>query len=125
MHISVGGEAASEQAGLFMITNGITTALNMGNSFSFDIPGLGDRFESGELIGPSFYTGQVAYGPADNSDPTLTVSNGPEATAYAEALKNQGFDFIKTYWQLPASAIGRFQTESARLDLPLIGHIPH
>jgi hypothetical protein len=124
LHITVGGQSASEQAGLMMIANGITTALNMGNSFSFDVPLLGDRFESGELIGPSLYAGQVAYGPDESNSEPHIVSNGPDATAYAEALKNQGFDYIKTYWQLPSGAIFRFQTEAVRLELPLIGHIP-
>jgi len=124
LHITVGGQAAAEQAGLMMIANGITTALNMGNSWSFNVPLLGDRFESGELIGPSLYAGQVAYGPDESTSTQHIVSDGPEATAYAEALKNQGFDYLKTYWQLPITALSRFQTEAVRLDLPLIGHIP-
>jgi len=124
LHISVGGQAASEQAGLMMIANGITTALNMGNSFSFDIPGLGERFESGELIGPSLYAGQVAYGPDESTSDEHIVADGPEATAYAEALKRQGFDYLKTYWQLPLEALSQFHMESERLELPMIGHIP-
>lgn len=123
-HISVGGESASEQAGLLMVANGVTSVLNMGNSFSFDIPSLGERFESGQLIGPSLYAGQVAYGPADGGDPDLTVANSPAAKNYAEKLKNLDYDYIKTYWQLPVSAVQSFQAESLSLDLPIIGHIP-
>jgi hypothetical protein len=123
-HISVGGESASEQAGLLMIANGVTSALNMGNSFSFDIPRLGRRFESGELVGPTLYAGQVAYGPDDGADASLTVPNSPAAKNYAEKLKTLDYDYIKTYWQLPLSAVQSFQRESLNLDLPLIGHIP-
>lgn len=124
LHISVGGRRASEQAGLMMIANGITTALNMGNSFSFDIPLLGERFESGIFIGPSLYAGQVAYGPEDNGAAELTVSSPAGATSYATVLKNRGYDYIKTYWQLPVTVLQQFETESERLDLPIIGHMP-
>ena len=124
LHISIGGVSAMEQAGLLMIANGVTTALNMGNSFSFDVPGLDDRFAAGELIGPTLYAGQVAYGPGDGADATLTVANGPAARNYAEKLETLGYDYIKTYWQLPVSAWQSFQIESRERDLPLIGHIP-
>jgi hypothetical protein len=124
IHLSLGGRSASEQAGLFMIANGITTALNMGNSFSFDIPLLGERFESDLFIGPSLYAGQVAFGPEDNNAAELTVADASGATNYATVLKNRGYDYIKTYWQLPISALQRFETESVRLGLPMIGHMP-
>jgi len=124
LHISVGGQFAMEQAGLLMIANGITTALNMGNSYNFDVPAIGERFESGELIGPTLYAGQVAYGPDESTSAPHVVSDGPGATAYAEKLKAQGFDYIKTYWQLPTSALNQFYKESERLDLPIIGHMP-
>ncbi len=124
LHITFGGQAASEEAGLMMIANGITTALNMGNSFSFNVPFLGTRFESGQLIGPSLYAGQVAYGPADGASSSLTVSSPAGATTYAQTLHDVGYDFIKTYWQLTPQVFAQFQVESERLGLPIIGHIP-
>ncbi|WP_223787263.1 amidohydrolase family protein [Marinicella meishanensis] len=124
LHINTGGLQAAEQAGLLLIANGVTTALNTGNDFAIDVPQLGERFEQGELIGPTLYAGQVAYGVADNSNPSLTVSSPAEATAYAERLDLEAYDFIKFYWQLTGPTITQFFLESERLSLPVIGHIP-
>ena len=124
LHITSGGQQAAEEAGLLMIANGITSALNMGSTFLIDIPGLGDRFESGELIGPSLYVGQVAYGQRDNASAIHTVRSAVEATAYAQRLSDEGYDFIKFYWQLLPAVIQQFVIESERLGLPIVGHIP-
>lgn len=123
LHVSFGGLQASEEAGLLMIANGVTTALNMGNSFNSDVPALGARYQN-ELIGPRLYTGQVAYGPDDFSNATLTVSNPAEATQYAERIHDLGYDYIKTYWRLSPSVLRQFQEDGARLGLPIVGHIP-
>ncbi|MCB1581693.1 MAG: amidohydrolase family protein [Xanthomonadales bacterium] len=124
LHISVGNQKAAEQAGLLLIANGITTALNTGNSFAIDVPELSRKFVDGELIGPTMYSGQVAYGPNDNGGTQHTVSSPEEATAYAQLLKNSGFDFIKVYWQLSVPTLEQFYIESDALKLPIIGHIP-
>lgn len=124
LHISTGGPQAAEQAGLLLIANGVTTALNTGNAFAAQVPALANRFAQGELIGPTLYTGQVAYGPADNGSAELTVSSPTEATAYAERLSQEAYDFIKFYWQLNGPTLNQFFAESERLDLPIIGHLP-
>ena len=124
LHVTRGGQQAAEEAGLLMIANGITSALNMGSTFQIDIPGLGNRFEAGELIGPTFYVGQVAYGQNDNSSAEHTVRSARQATEYAERLSTGGYDFIKFYWQLLPSVIHQFFVESDRLGLPVVGHIP-
>lgn len=123
LHVSTGGEEASQEAGLLMIANGVTTALNMGNSFRSDVPALGRRYQS-DLIGPKLYAGQVAYGPDDYSNATLTVATPAEATEYAERIHDLGYDYIKTYWRLSPSVIRQFQEDGARLGLPIVGHIP-
>lgn len=124
LHVTVGGQQAAEEAGLLLIANGVTTALNMGNSFAFNVPALSTRFESGQLIGPTLYSGQVAYGPSDGAVDSLTVVTPEGATTYAERLKTLGFDFIKTYWGLSPGVIRQLQQDSTRLGLPIIGHIP-
>ncbi len=124
LHITTGGREAAEQAGLLMIANGITTALNAGSTFSISVPELADKFEQGELIGPTFYTGQVAYGTRDGAGPDHTVASAEEATLYAELLHAGSYDFIKVYWQLTVQTINQFFVESERLNLPIIGHLP-
>ncbi|MEM9530150.1 MAG: amidohydrolase family protein [Pseudomonadota bacterium] len=124
LHITVGGRQAAEEAGLLMIANGVTTALNMGSTILINVPELAEKFASGELIGPTFYSGQVAYGRDDDASTVNTVQTPAEATDYAERLHLEGFDFIKVYWRLLPEVIEQFFVESERLGLPIIGHIP-
>jgi hypothetical protein len=124
LHIDHGGIISAQEAGLLMIANGVTTALNMGDGFNIDVPGLGERFRSGELIGPSFYAGQVAYGGSDNAGVQHTVLSPTAATGYAERLATSGYDYIKVYWGLTRFVMDQFAVESLRLDLPIIGHVP-
>ena len=124
MHLGLyGGLTFSQDSGLLFIANGVTTVLNMGDSFSIDIPQLGSRFVNEELIGPSLLTANTAYGPPDDGS-IRTILTPSEATSYASLLKNSGYDFIKEYWFLEPPVLQQFQIESERLNLPIIGHLP-
>jgi len=121
-HQSFGGVLEGIQAGTLLIATGVTSVLSMGNSFSFNVPGLGAQFESGNIIGPTLYAGNVAFGPDDNA--ATTVETPGQATQFAQRLANEGYDFIKEYWFLTPDVLAQFEIESQRLNLPIIGHIP-
>ena len=120
-HITVGGRTPAHDAGLLLIANGVTTVLNTGDNFSIGVPELGDRFEAGLKIGPSLLAGSVVYGVGAGA---LVVNTPAEATAYANRIANAGYEYIKVYWQLTPQVLTQFETESQRLGLPIIGHIP-
>lgn len=122
MHISVGGLQSARQAGLLLIANGVTNVLNMGDAFAVDVPNLGKQFSSGELIGPTMVTGNVAYGPPGGGPRIITTP--AQATAYANRLVTDGYDYLKVYWFLEPPVLEQFEADAARLGLPIIGHIP-
>ncbi|MEM9302862.1 MAG: hypothetical protein AAGE01_12155 [Pseudomonadota bacterium] len=124
LHITVGGPQAARDAGTLMIANGVTTAFNVGDAFSLDVPDLAREFADGATLGPTLYTANVAYGPNDNADAGRTVRNGREATAYAERLAAAGYDFLKVYWGIPVLAFRQYVADGDRLDMPVIGHLP-
>ena len=123
-HLTTSGQPAMNQSGLLLIANGVTTALNMGDGGTLNLPGLGQRFANGSLIGPTLYAGRDAYGPSDGQNPARTVSSRSGATSFAQGARDQGYDFLKLYNGLSPDVVDQFRIESERLGLPLIGHIP-
>ncbi|MCB1608698.1 MAG: amidohydrolase family protein [Xanthomonadales bacterium] len=121
LHIDTGGRIAAQDAGLLLIANGVTNVLNMGDGFGVGVPALGNRFESGVHIGPSLIAGNTAYGQGSGA---RVVNTPAQATAYAERLFNQGYEYIKEYWHLTPEVLSQFELESERLGLPIVGHIP-
>ncbi len=127
LHIARGGQVSAQQAGLLLIANGFTNVLNMGDIFPerFSVPDLGNQFESGEYIGPNLLAGNIAFGrPPNNGGNYTPITSRTQATAYAEFLKNSGYEYIKEYWYLNPTVLDQFEQESERLNLPIIGHIP-
>jgi hypothetical protein len=123
-HFTFGGRFPMQEAGILFIANGVTTVLNMGDGGSLDLQELDGFFASGELIGPAVYAGQAVYGPADNRSAVFTVTTPSGATAFAQRIADQGYDFIKVYNSLAPEVVQQFMLEGERLGLPVIGHLP-
>jgi hypothetical protein len=123
-HLTASGQPAMNESGLLFIANGVTTVLNMGDGGTLNLPGIDDRFASGQLIGPTVYAGKDAYGASDNRGANQTILHPDAATSFANLAVAEGYDFLKLYNGLQPDVVAQFTIESERTGLPLIGHVP-
>ncbi len=106
--------------------NGVTTIRNMWGAPEFNQ--WRDQINAGELTGPTIYNcGQILDGdppvrPADKYNTTLrTPSEGRKAVF---RLKEEGYDFIKVYTNLPLDIYDAIAEASIECEMKFIGHVP-
>ena len=81
--------------------------------------------ETGELVGPHI----AAVGRVVDARPTtigtILARDADEARRAAEAVKRQGYDFLKPYNDLTSETYGALVAHARRLDIPIAGHLPY
>ncbi len=129
MHVYINNEYDM----LLMLANGVTTVRNMwGISYmvsfvsSPDQKKLRDQVNAGNLIGPTIYTaGPIVDGaPAESAFMTV-VKNEREAARAVIKQKDQGYDFIKIYDNLPVDLFNVVIKTAEEVEIPVAGHVPN
>jgi imidazolonepropionase-like amidohydrolase len=106
------------------IANGVTGVRDMGSDLDFILP-LREKTMSRSLLGPRI----VAAGPILDDAPSgwpfrLRVRNAAEAREAVAFLVRRRVDFIKVHDRTPREAYLAIAEETARLGIPLAGHVP-
>jgi imidazolonepropionase-like amidohydrolase len=79
----------------------------------------------GTLLGPRMVlAGPIVDGPQPVWPDSLRASNPDEGRLAVQTIKKQGYDCVKVYDLLPASAYFAVAGEAKKLGLPLVGHVP-
>ncbi len=119
-----------EQAlGRFLATGVTGVRVLWGGQSTLD---LRDRIARGELAGPDIYTaGTIIEGLPPPELAAVIDTAGRvivrDSVDGARAVREQhaaGYDFIKVYNNVPASAYGGIVTEARSLGIPVAGHVP-
>jgi len=123
VHLS---DARSELA--MYVGYGVTTVFEMGARLD-RVEGLlafRDSLLRGEALGPTLYlAGPLIDGPEPIvPNRSLVVESPEDAEREAEHLHGQGVNFVKVYNRVPPEALRALGQATARLGLPLVGHIP-
>ena len=119
-----------EQALVRFVATGVTgVRVLWGGQSTLD---LRDRIARGELTGPDIYTaGTIIEGLPPPELAAVIDTAGRvivrDSTDGARAVREQhaaGYDFIKVYNNVPASAYGGIVAEARSLGIPVAGHVP-
>jgi hypothetical protein len=113
-----------ELFGLLFLRHGVTSVRDVG-SFGGGMLEQRRRIREGELAGPRIF----ACGPIVDGEPpgwpgARVVLDAEEARAAVSALVEEGSDCVKIYNSLSFHAFAALREEAARLDLPIVGHLP-
>jgi imidazolonepropionase-like amidohydrolase len=144
-HLSHRGPAQSyplETFPLLLVAHGVTTLRNMAGYPA--ILSLRQQIDAGATLGPQIFT----TGPVIEGKAALTANNSPtsataalvaaarsqgqmkffetadEASAEVESQKRDGYDAIKVYNLLPATAFEAAVRTAGKVGLPVYGHVP-
>lgn len=126
LHLTGAGEPAGSREFTLplLVANGITTVRDMGGKVEF-LKELRKEIDSGKQIGPQiFFVGPYLDGNPPSFQPSIVVQNAAEAAAAVQKLKAEGVDFIKVQSRLQPEAYFAIATESKRLGIRFVGHVP-
>jgi imidazolonepropionase-like amidohydrolase len=122
MHVHL--TSTTETACPALIANGVTGVRDMGGELVL-IDWMRDRIERGELPGPAiFRAGPFVDGSKPGVPDRLVVWTAADGRAAARFLENRGVDYIKTHTATPRDAYFALLSESRRVGLKVIGHVP-
>jgi imidazolonepropionase-like amidohydrolase len=108
------------------LPNGVTTIRNMWGEPTFNV--WRDQIKAGEISGPTVYNcGEILDGdppvrPADKYN--VTLKTPAEGRREVFRMKQEGYDFIKVYTNLPLDIYDAIATASKECDMKFIGHVP-
>jgi len=108
------------------LPNGVTTIRNMWGESKFNL--WRDQIKLGKMTGPTIYNcGEIIDGdppvrPADKNN--VTVSTPAEGRREVFRMKEEGYDFIKVYTNLPLDTYDAIAAASKECDMKFIGHVP-
>jgi imidazolonepropionase-like amidohydrolase len=102
------------------LANGITTVLNMGEARNSFMAQTRPKVNSGEIPGPHIYAGFLVDGSPEFGH--LFVTTPPEARAFVDLAKTNGYDFIKVYNNLSPECFMALIEQGKADGLPVIGH---
>ena len=106
---------------------GVTTIMHMGGSSSEGKNNLkySKEIKQGTRIGPKIYTTKRTLdGDPRASGRAYRISTPELAIKLVNDLKNEGYDFIKIYNNVPLTVFNAIVDQSIRVGLPVVGHIP-
>lgn len=108
------------ELGLYL-ANGVTSVRNLlGMPFHLAVK---EQINSGELLGPMFYTSSPQFTGTDDGDILKKPIESPEeAKAMVKLYKDQGYDYIKTYNLLPPDIFNAVLEQAPASDIPVIAH---
>lgn len=108
---------ASELA--LFASNGVLTILNMGWSPDTFVAFGRQRYNSGELFGPTIFESRRMNRPYGRTSGIATIAQGRDTVRYA---KRMGYDFIKAYSFLDDSVYTAIMDEAKTQRITVIGH---
>ncbi len=109
------------------VVNGVTTTRQMASSDA--VRGWRREIEAGTRIGPSWTVGSEIV----DGSPSLweglglahiAVADAAQARAAVRQQRDAGAEFIKTYTRLNRESFHAVASESRRLGIPFVGHVP-
>jgi hypothetical protein len=108
------------ELGLYL-ANGVTAVRNL-----WGLPmhlRLKDDIEKDEILAPSFFTtGPKLTGPEFIGDDNLNLFSAEEAREKVIAFKENGYDFIKTYYGLTEDIFDAVIEEAKLIDMDIVAH---
>jgi imidazolonepropionase-like amidohydrolase len=120
MHLNVKGDLD------LYLPNGVTTIRNMWGEPAFNV--WRDQIKAGEFNGPTVYNcGQILDGdpPVRQADKyNVTLRTPAEGKSEVYRLKEEGYDFIKVYTNLPMDIYDAVAASSKECEMKFIGHVP-
>ena len=109
---------------LLYLKYGVTTVRDLGQ-LDDSVSKLKTRLNSGKLVGPTMYScGAILDGDPPFFDNYIVVLHQDDARKAVQENANNGADCTKVYGNISPDALKGATEESARLGLPLIGHMP-
>lgn len=109
---------------LLYLANGVTTIRNMWGSPTA-ILDWKQAIARGTLLGPRIYSASRGL---DGNPPawpeTIVVEDAADAQAAVDQEVALGFDFIKVYTSLSATAYDAIVARAAERGIPVVGHVP-
>lgn len=107
-----------------LVSRGVTSVRDPGAPVSTSLM-FKDANRMGLVLGPTIYTaGPLIDGPGGYHPMVDVAIERPEAAgALVQALKAQGVDLLKVYFQLPPDVVRAVLDEADRQGLPVTGHI--
>ncbi|MEU9188931.1 amidohydrolase family protein [Streptomyces sp. NPDC048484] len=109
------------------VVNGVTTTRQMSSSET--VRGWRKEIEAGTRLGPRWTVGSAIVDGSPSlweglGAPYVAVADAPQARAAVRRQRQAGAEFIKTYTRLSRAAFHAIATESRRLGIPFLGHVP-
>ena len=109
---------------LLYLKYGVTTVRDLGQ-LDGSVAALKERLNNGKLVGPNMYRcGAILDGAPPFFDSYTVVLNQEDGRKAVQLNAKNGADCTKVYGNISPDALKGAAEESARLDLPLIGHMP-
>lgn len=106
---------------------GVTTVRNMWGPVESNT--LRDKINKGEVLGPNLFNcspimdGDPPARPVDEHN--ITLKTPEEAVTAVKQAKEDGFDYIKVYDNLPLDIYLAIMKTSKGLGMPVAGHVPY
>lgn len=109
-----------QELGLYL-ANGVTSIRNlMGMPFHLD---LRDKINAKELLGPIIYTSSSPLTSKDDKDlEKIQIQSPDHGREVVKKLKEEGYDFIKTYNQLDSSTFDAILDAALKENIPIAAH---
>src|SRR3974390_195792 len=126
VHLTGAGEPGGSREFILplLVANGITTVRDMGGQVEL-LKQLREEIGSGKRIGPQiFFTGPYLDGSPPSFQPSIVVKNGRGGAAAVDRLQREGVDLIKVQSRLQPEAYFAIASESNRLGIRFVGHVP-
>jgi amidohydrolase family protein len=106
------------------IANGITGVRDMGGDPQV-LENRRKRIESGELLGPRLILAGPFLAGGNSDRQTLAVNTPEDARQAVDAVKRQGFDFVKILSNVPRDSYFAIAGESSKQNISFVGHVPY
>lgn len=124
MHVHLDGLEPIEEAPEILVSYGITSVRDMGGHWE-RLQSLRSSIHNGLRVGPSIYMAGYILNGDQAADFHLVLKTPLEAQEAVEKLKKGGVDFIKVHNQLSREVFTAIASESQKIGLDFVGHVPH
>lgn len=119
MHV----HSESTSSDLLNLANGVTTIREMGG-FPWLLAAR-DAVSNDRMVGPTRYVAGTILNYAPLEGYAVIVRDGETARRVVRQQAACGYDFIKVHNVMPARVFDVIASEAQRMDMDLVGHVPH
>jgi len=111
---------------LLHLAHGVTTIREVGDADGTAVPAARAGISSGRFPGPRLFAcGPFVAGPAPARwTNTRIVANADEAARVVRSIREEGFDCVKAYDDLPRESLRAVVAAAEQDGLPVLGHVP-